>query len=194
MFSCNKFNYSPKTVDSMLFDITEVEIFKGYEKEFSGLLNRVANKEITQELGEGLKPYVQEFAALINPNDFQKFYDDAYGRNYIGQDEASGWEAIVMTWKKGNRSAIHGHPQYASYTVVAGNVLLEVFEETEGGLKKVLEHTAQPGESFFAVSKANNFKNHIHRLSCLTDTAHTLHLYSDDARRGFNYNSYKILT
>ena len=28
------------------------------------------------------------------------------------------------------------------------------------------------------------FNNHIHRITCLSDTAHSLHVYSDDALKG----------
>jgi hypothetical protein len=100
---------------------------------------------------------------------------------------------IVMGWRKGDRTAIHGHPLYAGYTGVAGNVLLEVFEKTTGGLKKVLEHVVQPGESFYSVGQVQDYENHIHRLTGLTDTAFTLHVYSDDARAGVNFDAYKIL-
>jgi hypothetical protein len=175
-----------------ILDFNEpVAVLNGYEKQFAELVRMVKDKPITNDLGEIIKQHALEWAKEINPNEFHQFYDHKYGRNYIGKDN-SGWEAIVMTWKKGISSAIHGHPQYASYTHVSGDVRLEVFEEKDGNLHKVLEHIIKPGESFFAVSEKNDFKNHIHRLTGLTD-ARTLHIYSDDARRGFNYDSYKIL-
>ena len=31
------------------------------------------------------------------------------------------------------------------------------------------------------------FDNHIHRITCLSDTGHSLHVYSDDALRGEVY-------
>jgi hypothetical protein len=177
----------------MIFDVNEeIVICKGYEKQFEELLKTVAGKALTQTLGEEIKTFALQWAKEIVWNDFQQFYDDRYGRNYIGKDSQSGWEAIVMTWKKGVHSLIHGHPQYAGYTHVSGDVLLEVFEETDGGIRKILEHTVKAGESFFAVSDQNDFKNHIHRLTGLTD-ARTLHIYSDDARKGYNYNEYKIV-
>jgi hypothetical protein len=175
-----------------ILDINEpVVVIGGYEKQFADLIRIVKDKPLSNELGEGIKGHALKWAQEINPDEFCQFHDDHYGRNYIGRDD-SGWEAIVMTWKKGISSAIHGHPQYAGYTHVSGDIFLEVFEEKDGGLRKVLEHVIKPGESFFAVSDKNDFKNHIHRLTGLTD-ARTLHIYSDDARKGFNYNPYKIL-
>jgi hypothetical protein len=176
----------------MIFDINEpVKVLKGHEKEFAELLQIVKNKPITAELGEAIKACSLQWAKKLNLNDFNQFYDDHYGRNYIGKDE-SGWEAIVMTWKKGVHSTIHGHPQYAGYTYLSGELLLEVFEEVDGGLRKVLEYNVQGGDSFFAVSEKNDYKNHIHRITGLTD-ARTLHIYSDDARKGFNYDNFKIV-
>jgi hypothetical protein len=168
-----------------------VVVLSGYEKQFGKLIHIVKGKTLNNDLGEVIKPHALEWAKEIKPEEFCQFQDDSYGRNYIGKD-GDGWEAIVMTWKKGVSSAIHGHPQYAGYTHVSGDILLEVFEEKDGGLRKVLEHVIKPGDSFFAVSDKNDFKNHIHRLTGLTD-ARTLHIYSDDARKGFNYDSYKIV-
>ncbi|MDR1792876.1 MAG: hypothetical protein LBR36_05495 [Bacteroidales bacterium] len=177
----------------MIFNINEeVVVCKGYQKQFENLLNLVSGKALTQELGEKIKTLALQWAKEIKIEDFMQFYDDRYGRNYLGKDEKSAWEAILMTWKRGICSTIHGHPQYAGYTHVSGEILLEVFEEKDGGIKKVLEHVMQPGESFFAVSDKNDFKNHIHRLTGLTD-ARTLHIYSDDARKGHNFSDYKVI-
>jgi hypothetical protein len=168
-----------------------VVVLTGYEKQFAELLQIVKNQPITNNLGEKIKTMALRWATEINCDDFQQFHSDKYGRNYIGKDE-SGWEAIVMTWKKGVHSVIHGHPQYAGYTHVSGEILMEIFEEQDGSLRKVLEHVMQPGESFFAVSDKNDFKNHIHKLTGLTD-ARSLHIYSDDARKGFNFDAYTIV-
>jgi hypothetical protein len=176
-----------------IFDTTqEIKIIPGYEDIFATLLNKTANRAITAALGEELKPFAIQSAAAINVKDFQTF-TSPYTRNYIGKDSRTGWEMIVMGWQKGNRTAIHGHPLYAGYTGVAGNVLLEVFEKREGGLKKVLEHVVQPGESFYSVAEVDNYENHIHRLTGLTDTAFTLHIYSDDARKGVDFDAFKIV-
>ena len=36
----------------------------------------------------------------------------------------------------------------------------------------------------YAIGKAGKYNNHIHRITCLSDTAHSLHVYSDDALKG----------
>jgi hypothetical protein len=176
-----------------IFDTTrEVKIVPGYEELFKALLATVAGKPIVPALGEELKTFAIAAAARVNTGDFQSF-TSPYTRNYIGKDPLSGWEMIVMGWRKGDRTAIHGHPLYAGYTGVAGNVLLEVFEKVGGGLKKVLEHVLQPGESLYSVGEVQDYENHIHRLTGLTDTAFTLHIYSDDARKGVDFDAFAIV-
>ena len=105
-------------------------------------------------------------------------------RNYIGRDTESGWEAIVMSWKKGNRTAIHAHPQFAGYTFADGVFLVEVFEPFKEGIRLVQEMTISDIHGLYAIGEAGKFNNHIHRITCLSDTAHSLHVYSDDALKG----------
>ena len=40
---------------------------------------------------------------------------------------------------------------------------------------------------FYAVGAEGSFENHIHRITCLSSTGHSLHVYSDDALRGTVY-------
>lgn len=177
-----------------IFDTTrEIKIVPGYQEIFDELLSTVTGKPITTALGEEVKTFAVAAAKRLNVADFQSF-TSPYTRNYIGKDLLTSWEMIVMGWRKGDRTAIHGHPLYAGYTGVAGNVLLEVFEKIDSGLKKVLEHVVQPGESFYAVGEVEDFENHIHRLTGLTDTAFTLHIYSSDARKGVDFDDFQIVS
>ncbi|MDR1273915.1 MAG: cysteine dioxygenase [Odoribacteraceae bacterium] len=176
-----------------IFDATrKVEIIPGYEEIFATLLKKTAGKAITAGLGEELKSFAIDAASRVNPADFQHF-TTPYTRNYIGKDPATGWEMIVMGWRKGDRTAIHGHPLYAGYTWIAGEALMEVFEKTGDGLKRVLERVMRPGDSFYAVGEVADYENHIHRLTGLSDTAFTLHIYSDDARKGVDFDDCKIV-
>ncbi len=135
-------------------------------------------------LGSTIKKHALDFTTRWNPNDFQRFAE-SYVRNYIGQDERSGWEALVMSWQKGNHTSIHGHPQFASYTILSGELLIEGFKLNENGeCVKLNEYVARAGDSFFAIGKVGRFDNHIHRLTCVSDNAHSLHIYSADARMG----------
>ena len=178
----------------MLFDTAKkIEIVPGYDIQFRKLKNIILPEECSIEWGERIKRYALEFASEIDLSHFQIFSGDSYMRNYLGRDNESGWEALIMGWSRGNRTAIHGHPKFASYTVVSGEIMLEVFEKRGDSLKKVMEYTARPGESFYAIGESDNYENHIHRLTGISDKAHTLHIYSDDARKGVNFDSYKII-
>ena len=99
----------------------------GYESFMDGLLNIVHSGPICESVGERIKSYVLDFVQNHPLDSFDCFSDETYTRNYIGRDK-SGWEAIVMSWKKGNRTAIHAHPQFAGYTFADGEFLVEVFE------------------------------------------------------------------
>lgn len=93
-----------------------------------------------------------------------------------------------MSWKKGNRTSIHAHPQFAGYHIADGSFRLEIFEPTDGGTARLKESTVVEGPcAFFAVGVPGRFDNHIHRITCLSDTGHSLHVYSDDALQGEIY-------
>ena len=116
------------------------------------------------------------------------YSDTAYRRTYLGRCPATGWEAIVMSWKNGNRTSIHAHPQFAGYHIADGTFRLEIFEPAAGGAARLTESAVVEGPcAFFAVGAPGRFDNHIHRITCLSDTGHSLHVYSDDALRGEVY-------
>ena len=165
------------------FDLTPCMV-AGYESFMNGLLNIVHSGPICEGVGEQIKSYVLDFVQNHPLDSFDRFSDETYMRNYIGRDTESGWEAIVMSWKKGNRTAIHAHPQFAGYTFADGEFLIEVFEPFKEGIRLVQEMTISDIHGLYAIGEAGKFNNHIHRITCLSDTAHSLHVYSDDALKG----------
>ncbi len=165
-----------------------VDIKAGYEAFFAGLMEIVGEYKMDNLFGEALREYVQQFLVNCNWKDFCDFSDTLYKRVYLGKDVESGWEAIMMCWKKRNRTSVHGHPQFAAYYFASGRFLVEVFEEKPGGgVEFISAFETGGGEGFFAVGSAGTFNNHIHRITCLSDTGHSLHVYSDDARKGEKY-------
>ena len=72
----------------------------GYESFMNGLLNIVHSGPICESVGEQIKSYVLDFVQNHPLDSFDRFSDETYMRNYIGRDTESGWEAIVMSWKK----------------------------------------------------------------------------------------------
>ncbi|MCC8035074.1 MAG: cysteine dioxygenase [Rikenellaceae bacterium] len=165
----------------------QVRIHPGHDEFFRGLVSIAAGKPIDEKLGESIKEYVLGYVGC-NPLSIDNFTDTGYVRNYIGRDLNSGWEAIVMSWKRGNRTAIHSHPRFASYTIADGKFLIEIFEPAGVGKARLKEAlVVYDSQSFYAIGKTPDFLNHIHRITCLSDTGHSLHVYSDDALKGYKF-------
>ncbi|MCD8072579.1 MAG: cysteine dioxygenase [Alistipes sp.] len=165
----------------------EVSIHPGHDEFFNGLLSLTAGEPIDEKLGGRIRDYVLGYVRST-PISIDNFTDAGYVRNYIGRDERSGWEAIVMSWKRGNRTAIHSHPRFASYTIADGEFLIEIFEPAGNGKARLKDAVVvYDSQCFFAVGQGDDYLNHIHRITCLGDTGHGLHVYSDDALKGFKF-------
>ncbi len=164
---------------------------EGYESFMEGLMNIVSKGDISEEMGEQIKSYTLAYLKKHPLDEFNRFKDNNYVREYIGRD-SSGWEAIVMSWKKGNVTAIHTHPQFAGYNFADGVFLVEIFEEYKDGLKLAAKLTIDSQLGLFSIGEQGKFNNHIHRITCLSPTGHSLHIYSDDALKGAKLNGLKI--
>lgn len=151
------------------------------------LLQLAQTRQLNETLGKQIQALAWDFVHTRSLAPFNRFSETAYVREYIGRDSSTGWEALVMCWKKGNRSAIHGHPQFAGYTFADGEFLVELFEPYRTGARLVRKiHITQP-QSLYSIGEKDQFNNHIHRITCLSETAHSLHIYSDDALKGLKY-------
>lgn len=161
----------------------------GFEIFFEKIMNLVRDKELHAEIGDELRRLALTFPSYYDMQQFDIVSDKDYERTLIGRDD-SGWEALIMTWRKGRQSSIHGHPQFAAYNILKGKLKLEVFEETNnnGEIKLSKELETDEGTVFYAIGEANIMTNHIHRISCLSDISYSLHIYSDDARKGVTYS------
>lgn len=162
-----------------------------YAPFFAGLLDLVCGRPIDTSLGESICRYVGDFLKQGNPlRVFDRYSSESYVRTYLGRSETAGWEALSMSWRQGNRTRIHAHPQFAGYCFAEGTFRLEVFEaDSSGGAHCVSERIVEAPESFFAIGAPGRFDNHIHRITCLSATGHSLHVYSDDALRGLLYEA-----
>ena len=158
-----------------------------YDKFFSNMMKICSGREIDNTLGEELKHYVSEWLKHNSLEDFNDYSDTSYIRTYIGRS-AEGWEAIVMSWEQGNRTSVHSHPQFAAYNFADGEFCVEIFEPTGEGRARLVETLEVKAPLLlYAVGKADCFDNHIHRITCLSATGHSLHIYSDDALQGHTY-------
>ena len=166
-----------------------INVKPGYEDFFREVMNLVKKTDLNEQLGEELKHLALTFPSKYDMDAFDIDSANQYERTFIGKDE-SGWEAIIMTWRKGRQSSIHGHPQFAAYNVLKGKLKLEIFEISTGNgdikLANTLEIDGNTG--LFAIGESKTMSNHIHRISCLSDISYSLHIYSDDARKGFTYS------
>ena len=75
-------------------------VSNGYGGFMEGLLQLVEGKEIGAPLGEQIKAYALGFVEEHDLGGFNRFSDETYVRDYIGRDAGTGWEAIVMCWKR----------------------------------------------------------------------------------------------
>ena len=160
----------------------------GYGTFFQELLNIVRNKAADALLGEQIKTYVLDWLRAHPLDGFDKYSDNSYRRDYIGRCPDTHWEAIVMSWKQGNTTAIHAHPQFAGYHFADGVFKVEIFEPAESSKARLADTiTIDKPTGLFSVGRKGSFDNHIHRITCLSGTGHSLHVYSDDALKGLAY-------
>lgn len=163
-------------------------ITEGYEPFFTGLLGFCADATIDEALAARIKTYVQGWLVTHPLDAFDRFSDESYLRTYLGRCPRTHWEAIVMSWKAGNRTSIHAHPQFAGYYFADGEFQVEIFEQAGPTALKLANVVRVNGqEGFAAIGHPGRFDNHIHRITCLSATAHSLHVYSDDALRGMTF-------
>ncbi|MCD8186589.1 MAG: hypothetical protein LUD68_09190 [Rikenellaceae bacterium] len=83
---------------------------------------------------------------------------------------------------------IHGHPQYAGYTFIGGRFTVEVFQQQSDRLTACQLMDIDGKQGFPAISRPAAFVNPIYRLTCLSEKGYSLHIYSDDALKGFKYD------
>ena len=155
---------------------------------FSGLLEVTHTRAVDDGLGERIEEYVMSWLGDHALDGFDDYSADGYRRTYLGRSPETGWEAIVMSWQEGNRTSIHAHPQFAGYFFADGRFLVEIFEPAAAGYARLQRSVVVEAPlGFYAVGAEGSFENHIHRITCLSPTGHSLHVYSDDALRGTVY-------
>lgn len=157
----------------------------GYADFFAGVIEVAGEGEPNERTGEALRCYVRDFLKTCDTTQFCKAPGEPYSRIYLGRDRATGWEAIMMCWGKGSATTIHGHPGFAAYNFADGLFRMELFEfDADNGLQATGSVDIADGEGFFAIGRPDTFDNHIHRITCLSDTGHSLHIYCGDALKG----------
>lgn len=155
---------------------------------FDGLLDVATADKLGQQTGERISDYVMAWLAEHPLDAFDRFSDRDYVRSYLGRCPRTGWEALVMTWKRGNSTTIHGHPAFAGYHFADGLFRVEFFEKVDDHHARCVNTLLiERPKAFFALGEPGRLDNHLHRITCLSDTGHSLHVYSDDALQGYTY-------
>ncbi|VAW41888.1 hypothetical protein MNBD_DELTA03-717 [hydrothermal vent metagenome] len=105
-----------------------------------------------------------------------------YSRTILYRAE-NHYEAMAARWSKDAISVIHGHPMFAFYYLLEGELSVECFEKS--GAKAVRTDTRiyKPGQYFSMLGTPDTFDNGIHRVSAKKESL-SIHIYSDDAMKG----------
>lgn len=108
---------------------------------------------------------------------------DTYSRNIIGTDDK--WIGFICRWGANVTSTIHGHPPFAYYHVIDGEVAMDFYRPiNDCEALKTSTTEMRAGDSIFSNNKSNQFDNLVHRVRTTSTTAFTLHLYSDNPAKG----------
>ncbi len=155
---------------------------------FDELLTIATDGPLCHETGHRIRDYVMKWLGTHSLQSFDRYSDRNYVRSYLGRCPRTHWEALVMSWKRGNTTTIHGHPAFAGYHFADGVFRVEIFEPvSERTARRVGLQIIDRPESLFALGTPGRFDNHLHRITCLSETGHSLHVYSDDALQGVTY-------
>lgn len=152
--------------------------------EFQNFVESINNENSNSQKVEILREFSRSVSKYIDPTKFNIPECGGYSRNYLERDK-SGWEMLLICWSKDDTTSIHGHPELCSYNYLQGEFNLELFQKvtsTEAKLDKIIK--ASSGDIYADCGSTNSFCNHIHRITCTTDKGYTLHIYSDDASKG----------
>jgi cysteine dioxygenase len=117
--------------------------------------------------------------------DYVVFSPDGYQRNLV--QRGPGYEALLLCWKNGQRSAIHDHRGSAcGVMVVQGTATETVFERNQRGwIYPVGSNECEQG----AVCGSNDMDTHqISNLQADGQDLITLHVYSPPLGRVGNYS------
>ena len=161
---------------------------QGYDDIFNRLMDTVRDRRIDDSMGKDIQKLILDYLAENPPREFDRYSDKSYLRTYIGRDDATGWEAIMMSWREGNVTSIHAHPQFAGYHFADGR--FPPRDIRTDGQRQGPPHKRYHDNSTLRIlrhRRRGSFENHIHRITCLSLTGHSLHVYSDDARQGKVY-------
>ena len=165
----------------------EIDFCEDYEEYFEKFIEDLGETD-----NENIEQLINNFSKkLVDTIDFDKIKPSGtenYSRNCLGRDE-SGWELLVMCWSKDQITSIHGHPHICSYNFVKGEFDIEIFN-LDSNDKPILNQKINVSANSIYTDRGieNSFSNHVHRIKCKSEIGYSIHIYSDDARKGTQYS------
>jgi hypothetical protein len=150
-------------------------------------VSSIDGMDCTDKRTELMKKLAFQISEIIDISDIERSSSDCYDKNYLSR-HSSGWEIMLIAWGKGDQTKVHGHPEMCCYHYIKGRFSLEIFEVCDQGtlsLKKKLEVGA--GDSYADCGEPDSYCNHIHRVTCLSEEGFSINMYSDDAKKGEEY-------
>lgn len=134
-----------------------------------------ASQQLATELAQLTQSYQERLHALPK--------HETYSRHIIGTDD--NWIGLICRWEPNVTSSIHGHPPFAYYHVIDGEVAMDLYEPiNEVEARQVSTSEMCSGDSIFSTREDGQFDNLIHRVRTASTTVFTLHLYSDNPAKG----------
>ncbi len=174
-------------LDTMLADKQTHDAREAFAGVFSQLLMARALRtnptntpcQVSQNLTEQLHQLSQSYREQLNTLPKHK----SYSRNIIGTHD--NWIGLICRWEPNVTSSIHGHPPFAYYHVMDGEVAMDMYEAVnDSEARQVSTSELCTGDSIFSIQKKAQFDNLIHRVRTANSTVFTLHLYSDNPAKG----------
>ncbi|GAB5466245.1 MAG: hypothetical protein Kapaf2KO_16810 [Candidatus Kapaibacteriales bacterium] len=164
-----------------------VQVYTSKEKVnqlFDTFVLEIARLDCSDWKKELLRNFALDISKVVDIRDFTPKDSDNYDRNYLARDD-SGWEILLIAWQKGDETEIHGHPELCCYHYIKGEFELELFHLCpEGNLIFDRKIYVTEGMTYSDCGEPDTFCNHIHKVKCLSDIGYSINIYSDDAKKG----------
>jgi Cysteine dioxygenase type I len=176
----------PSTIVLNTDEIDLCEDYKEYFEEFIEDLKKTENEEVGN-IEQLINKFSIKLADIIDFDKIKPSGTDKYSRNCLGR-HASGWELMVMCWSKDQITSIHGHPYICSYNFVKGEFDIEIYN-LDSNNRLIYNKNINVSENsiYTDIGIENSFSNHVHRIKCKSEIGYSIHIYSDDARKGTQF-------
>lgn len=138
---------------------------------------------ITERIKSDLESFIPA-EGLKLPERFRRAKPDAYARRLLYRDADLGFNAVVMTWGPGQRTALHDHAGiWCVEGVVEGEMEVsryELLDEEADGVCRFAERGAARATAGSAGALIPPFEHHVLSNARSEGVSLTLHVYGGD--------------